>query len=870
MKSFFKKLSLVLAAAMVITMIPMQSAKAADVIIGERGEGNKVTPVSQVEVGYTAVWGFLGVTDYNTAASKTVKFTSSNKAVATVNGRTVTALSAGTTTISFSCTNSKGVAFAADSVLTVVAKGAKKAFTAKQTAYDTIVVEFASEDAAKAAKDNVKVELVKTTIAKGRFTLPTNAKVAQDKEKLTITNLNAQLTYCVSYNGTSQDVYMTLNKPAQVVMTYPITPVGKDTDICGDPNMNPSVTPVVEVVDAVGVVVARPTSNNLSFTADIDKSTDTAVLTSSTEGNVVFNAQDAYCTVKVVYSYTDNGEIKTLETTAVAQACAYTEPGLGDWVAAIGATTGVGKKAVYGGEKVTINVKDTYNLVYYFTGTDGNKYTGANVYNTVTKDVAKQLNTARYEYYFAKADESAAVLSLYQSANSAAIKGWTKGTERVYLYKAKTVGTQAPSTDEIVGYIDVTVNAEPAITSMTLDKYSISGYRDGYYHTAEVTATIKDQYSNTIEVAAANVSVKDKDTNEVVAGITASRSDKGKIKLTIDFAALPSFGTNVLYKTVNVCIANTTIKIPLTIYAQTVNQNSYQGYQVIADDKTVNDSTLRDVTEVAKIGVTLKVVKTFGGVAYQTVPFVLSSDDITKTSYADISKPIVVITDASRKIVAEDKQGTKIGTGASAISCTANGGFFFDAFKDNAGNVADNLKTGTFTANIYQITTASKVGAFSIKTGKTFTISNASKSIQSINPNFKIEKDGDNVKVTDKAIWTAAYKDSTTGAWVSGDEQTSFTADQITDNAGFATVLLGKLYGWYDKDGDGKVDDGEIDTISNLTSATVVGKDFITGADNKEVYVKTITIQYTTPAGVVVKQTITLNRKFKYGQALPQ
>ena len=856
MKSFFKKLSLVLAAAMVITMIPMQSAKAADVIIGERGEGNKVTPVSQVEVGYNAVWGFLGVTDYNTAASKTVKFTSSNKAVATVNGRTVTALSAGTTTISFSCTNSKGVAFTADSVLTVVAKGAKKAFTAKQTAYDTITVEFASEDAAKAAKDKIKVELVKTTVAKGRFTLPSNAKVAQNKEKLTITNLNAQLTYCVSLDGTSQDVYMTLNKPAQVILTYPITPVGKDTDITGQPNMNPSVTPVVEVVDAVGVVVARPTNNNLSFSADIDKSTDTAVLTSSIDGNVVFNAQDAYCTVKVVYSYTDNGEIKTLEDTAVAQACAYTEPGLGDWVAAIGATTATGKKAVYGGEKVTINVKDTYNLVYYFAGTDGNKYTGANVITTVTTDVAKQLNTARYEYYFAKADDSASVLSLYQSANSASIKGWTKGTERVYLYKAKTVGTQAPSTDEIVGYIDVTVNAEPTITSMTLDKYSISGYRDGYEHKATVVATIKDQYNQAIDVAAANVTVKDKDINETILGTATEYVEKGKVKINIDFATLPSFGTNVLYKTVNVCIANTNIKVPFTIYAQTVNQNSYVGYQVIADDCTVNDSKLRNATEVGKIGVNIKVVKTFGGVAYQTVPFVLSSDDITKTAYTDISKPVVIITDASRKIVNEDKQGTQIGTGTSAINVTnADEGFFFDAFKDNTGNVADKLKTGTFTANIYQITTASKVGAFSIKTGKTFTISNAAKNIQSINANFQLTKDGDNVKVTDTAVWSA------------DDAKTAFSVDDVSgDGNVFVTALLGKLYGWYDMNSNGKVDDGEINTISALTNANVVGKDIITGADNSEVYVKTITIQYTTAANVDVKQTITLNRKFKINQ----
>lgn len=861
MKSFFKKLSLVLAAAMVITMIPMQSAKAADVIIGERGEGNKVTPVSQVEVGYNAVWGFLGVTDYNTAASKTVKFTSSNKAVATVNGRTVSAISAGTTTISFSCTNSKGVAFTADSVLTVVAKGAKKAFTAKQTAYDTITVEFASEDAAKAAKDKIKVELVKTTIAKGRFTLPSNAKVTQNKEKLTITNLNAQLTYCVSLDGTSQDVYMTLNEAAQVILTYPITPVGKDTDITGQPNMNPSVTPVVEVVDAVGVVVARPTSNNLSFSADIDKSTDTAVLTSSTDGNVVFNAQDAYCTVKVVYSYTVNGEIKTLEDTAVAQACAYTEPGLGDWVAAIGATTEAGKKAVYGGEKVTINVNDTYNLVYYFAGTDGNKYTGANVITTVTEDVAKKLNAARYDYYFAKADDSASVLSLYQSANSASIKGWTKGTERVYLYKAKTVGEKAPSTDEIVGYMDVTVNAEPTVTSMTLDKYSISGYRDGYEHTATVVATIKDQYNNVFDVKTkgVTVAVKDKDTNNPIGGITTEYGDKGKVKINIDFANLPSFGTNVLYKTVNVCIDNTNIKIPFTIYAQTVNQNSYIGYQVIASDCTVKDSTLRNATEVGKIGVNIKVVKTFGGVAYQPVDFVLSSDDITKTAYTDTSKPVVIITDASRKIVNEDKQGVHIGTGGAAIPCTAADGFFFDAFLNTNGidDVATNLQTGTFTANIYQITTASKVGAFSIKTGKTFTISNAAKNIQNINANFKLTKDGDNVKVTDTAVWSA------------DDAKTAFSVDDVNGNV-FVTALLGKLYGWYDINSNGKVDDGEINTISALTNASVVGKDIITantnGGDNSEVYVKTITIQYTTDADVAVKQTITLNRKFKINQ----
>ena len=116
MKSFFKKLSLVLAAAMIITLIPAQAAKAADakvITYAKQKESKAVEGAFELKVGDSEDFKFLGCPDYKTTGSKVNGgWTSSNEAVATVNNKgVVTAVAAGTTEIAYNATGYTGSLF---------------------------------------------------------------------------------------------------------------------------------------------------------------------------------------------------------------------------------------------------------------------------------------------------------------------------------------------------------------------------------------------------------------------------------------------------------------------------------------------------------------------------------------------------------------------------------------------------------------------------------------------------------------------------------------------------------------------------------------------------------------------------------------
>ncbi len=133
MKSFFKKLSLVLVAAMVLTLIPAQNAKAAGTIklaLQSAKSSDECITSYMLKKGATEDFKFYGCADYKTAG---IAWKSSNDAVATVdkNG-VVTAVAAGAAQITYEATG-----YTCEP-LTVVVADEYSVFIAKQDATDAL------------------------------------------------------------------------------------------------------------------------------------------------------------------------------------------------------------------------------------------------------------------------------------------------------------------------------------------------------------------------------------------------------------------------------------------------------------------------------------------------------------------------------------------------------------------------------------------------------------------------------------------------------------------------------------------------------------------------------------------------------------
>ncbi len=133
MKSFFKKLSLVLVAAMILTLIPAQNAKAAGTVklaLQAAKSSDECITSYTIKKGDTVDFKFFGCADYKTTG---IAWKSSNDAVATVdkNG-VVTAVAAGAAQITYEATG-----YVCEPV-TVVVADEYTVFIAKQDGTDAL------------------------------------------------------------------------------------------------------------------------------------------------------------------------------------------------------------------------------------------------------------------------------------------------------------------------------------------------------------------------------------------------------------------------------------------------------------------------------------------------------------------------------------------------------------------------------------------------------------------------------------------------------------------------------------------------------------------------------------------------------------
>lgn len=878
MKSFFKKLSLVLAAAMVITMLPLQSTKAATKVnLGIDATKAAAGETIELEVGATQKIGFYGVTNYNTAGAKTKVWKSDNTSVATVTNAFITAVAPGTANISFSCTNN-GIDYTG--TVKVVVKATSSVpqtqgnVSAKQTKWDTVEVTFADEEAAKAAKDKIVVERVKTS-SKGTFYLNVSAKPTQDKNVCKINPLSDGVTYRITVPGAAKPfvITMSVGAPDFVDISYDTVYMSSETktDISGNSLSNPLVQPTVNVYDANGVIV-QTDAKGFKFSTDKTKNIGNPVF-NTTKGTIRFNKLESSCYVKVVYSYKDaNGKSVSLDPAeTTVSPVTYVAPNLQGFVEKITLVDKNTKPAdiVYPSDynyKAEIAVDQELALAFYFETPEGVKYVPDIVKTTVKTDSFKEAkaNGALYNYYVVKDDPTATNISFRDNQNGTVyVRGWNEGSEVLCIYEKAVANKQDPLTDKLVGILNIEVEEEAKVVDLHLSDNTLNGFIN-----TEITAdkvgvikyTLEDQYGKAI---AANLEVKATD-GKPLAGVTIEPSDdktKGEIKVNYF-----TFGKSADGRELEISVKNQKddFKDYITVTTDEIG-NTSPGYQLVVKDRTIKNKDLVNHIGTGLV-LSIDVANTFEDNRKDlNAPFYVIGDPDTSIAKAPASVQgalVAVITDEEGNTVTKDISGRKFKLASELNNATsyfasvaAGDAFNLDLFW-GVGDAAamatpvnsETLFTGTYTVTLYKTTNT----GLSLIDAVEFTVANGIEKLQKTQNTYKLIQDPDNAKAV------KVDKDHT--GWNS-DTVTSATSTALVEQ------IVNTLWTWLDKDSDGEYDSEELYQIGNLPGGvTYTDWKFVEGANGeKEIFIKYVTIKYQEATGMpIIEQTIEINKKYTY------
>lgn len=873
MKSFFKKLSLVLAAAMVITMLPLQSAKAVTKVnLGVDATKAAAGETIELEVGATQKIGFYGVKDYNTAGAKTKVWKSDNTSVATVTNAFITAVAPGTANISFTCTNN-GIDYAGTVKVVVKAAGSvpqtQGNVSAKQTTWQTVEVTFADEAAAKAAKDKIVVERVKTS-SKGTFYLNVSAKPTQDKNICKIEPLSNGVTYRITVPGVTKPFEITMNvgAPDFVDISYDTVYMSSETktDIKGDSLSNPLVTPQVNVYDANGIIV-QTEAKGFKYSTDKTQNIGNPVF-NTTKGTIRFNKLESSCYVKVVYSYKDaNNKTITLEPAeTTVSPVTYVAPNLQGFVEKITLVDKTTKahEIVYPSDysyKAEIAVDQELALAFYFETPEGTKYAPDLVKTTVIDDDNKntmlncKVNGTNYNYYVTKDNPDATNVSFKENSNGTVyIRGWNEGTETICIYQRSVANKQDPVKDKLVGILNIEVQEEAKVVDLGLNESSLNGFTNTLIvddQKGELTYKLEDQYGKPIK---ALLDVKATDGKGLNGAVTLPDNGKAEGKIVVDYTLFNEY-PNGRELEISVRNQKDEFKDYITVTTDKIdNTNGRLGYALVVKNKDIKNVDLKDDTAAAALKLTIDVARTYDDNKYDLAEafYFVGDADTTLAKPAIADKLVVIISDEEGNTLSKDIEGTDFEL-ASEMSSVINAGdaFDLDLFNETAGEVnADSLLTGNYTVSLYKTGEAGKEGALELIDAVDISINNAVEKLKSTNVTYVLGKDGDKVKVkTDKS-----WRDNATSANV---------------GATLVKEIVGEFYTWVDVDSNGKVgvEADEIKQLKTLNGFDVVDSKFVVGADSKkEIFIKYVVVEFKLSAsGPVMQQTIEVNRKYTYG-----
>lgn len=886
MKSFFKKLSVVvLAAAMVLALVPAMNSTAAALTLGESKTTAKQS--YDLKVGESIDLNFYGASNYvEKNDGKSVAWKSSDTKVVSVDDKgVIKALKAGTATITASCTVSATKQSYTGSVKVTVREVAK-GYTATLTKYlgnnkATFELQFADEATAKANEKNVTVTRVRVTKVKRLDLITKVDSVKVDGSKLIVTfGASDGVTYCINVAGIgSVDKVVSAGKPVDAFISCDDVVVATKDDkdprvSTGKPSTSGTSNLKCEIIDENGVVIAEFEGKNgvnvnakLSGAGITYKNVEKNInITSKT---VTLSKQGDKAVVKGEFTCkvgTENIKLATNEITVKTVNYQY-PTGLDFAYDVHTVDIDAKKKDIKFDEDCTftasMNVRDSKQIVYVFKATDVNNntgfYTGNGAY-AAYKDGDKELKGLSSKFVFALDPEADHVVVL-DNANGkiTAVKG---GTEYVFIY------TDSKDNPELVGYLEVTVNAEPVLSEIVLSENYLLGYNNAEANTAkqEITVELFDQNGDAIAFGKTRGVTFSKGELSSAIYVKDAESDATKkatkVTLVVDFSQLtPTQDAEAL--TFDVEFKNSEGKkvvSELTLDTYMLADDDEQGFAIVANDVTINNKA---IYEFAKNPTTknpnpvIKVMKSLGGINKAIVD-TYWLPELTAAQKDAEENPIVDLPNFVEYLTSEDavKKGIALKNGCIYLAISKDGK---QVYKDCNGsfNASATASARTFAVTKNDLGDASGIMAGTYVVDGWYVSDNSYEQLQSVE--FTVTKDVKGLaelttnKVENlKATSTQAYEADATG-----------TVKQLL------TAIIGSFSGKYDLNQDGEIKAGEFDKLNStatemkkfVDSVEITRDEYILASDGKTIFIKSFTLNYNVN-GVKSSESWQINKSF--------
>lgn len=263
---------------------------------------------------------------------------------------------------------------------------------------------------------------------------------------------------------------------------------------------------------------------------------------------------------------------------------------------------------------------------------------------------------------------------LVVAAGPLAANGGKKGSSQVAIYGV-TAGTaylvvkDTKNKDAVVATIAVTVNAKRAVDSLSLDRTSFVLATNAGVNTEIVNITVKDQYGEKMTTGyTAKAEILSSPAGATAADVTVSTTDITKAVFTGNSSAKE--GTYKFKVTVEDTTTKATRSQVVTVIVKKPEGTVTYAFEIAGvDANNTVDATLKDGVSPAKTEVTIKIVKTQGGVkvAYvdDTTGITVKKGDVVQTIASGSSASVATFTaiDVQNNIATAATAGTYVVSG---------------------------------------------------------------------------------------------------------------------------------------------------------------------------------------------------------------
>ena len=905
MKSFFKGLSLVLVALMVVTAVPARQTKAADALNAT---------LEKVSVKADAQYSFVDDTAWAIGTQHKVVISGTGLSKEDAAAQTITSsdeavikvVDGAKGTIQVMGYGSARLIVKAGSFTDELTIGiyTKRTFTGKQTTYNTVALTFATEEAAKNAKEKVAVKRVITTPDGAVYEIKaSNARAninATNKKVVEITGITLNSTYKFGVGTEEPLVVKTyVGNPKVLVFGDLDVAVGIGKDLAGDSVQTGEGVFNVKVLDEEGkelkidnanIKVEYEFDNDVNASFSLNDGKPTVSFAASEDG--ILPSIDIIGTVYYKENPTDDDDTSfSMRTTY--EATKYVKPAFkGNFVYAVGLCApdkdGEDIKDVFVSDfnkYIELNVTNERNVVFYFVADDGKdtKYSGYDT-NAITDEEDQNwtvvaLDSEAYKFWY-KLENDNKVLSL----EGESVVAWSEGKETILIYQQDDPTASYDSVSDredassLVGIVNVKVAAAPYVASYGLSTKTLKGYTDSIKTSEEITFELKDQngdkFPNTTIVV---YDEKGEKVNESIVKVTKQPDENGKGKIKVYYSALTKEQTYKFRIKADDALKGSAGELLTVTKAKT---NGSTKYTVNVKDVKVNTKIASD--SVNSLCATITVQELKGDAVMANKEFGVldcTTNDIStfrteQIEGIEVNNLYLIILDPTGTPVSANLHVGTTGGLAFATCSTVNASgnvvytqtlcvdLYDDGFSTEQ-NIIDNVKFGTYSIWLYQCTASTskdKKVSFSKKTSNavTFTVSNALETIY-VDPEYQLTVD----EKTGKYVVAVDAKNDK----LKNDVSTVSGAD---DDDLIKKAIL-KMHYALDTNSDGKyTGDGEVGVLSDLIAAEDIilktnNRSYILGANGKSVYLKSVDIvvnipqQKTGAADQTITYTVTFN-----------